>query len=191
MARKHPAGTVKFWQAYLSKPLEVRITPPPPELLEFLHLGVILAGHSNRPRAATVEPGFLRDVRDALAELPEVVKAPLRTKLAGIFLVDDIDGTAWSDHILDDKRRPIAGMLALNVSVLRSQIANSWATWKENTPFSGDPNFRLTMQIARAGENNRKNAIQYILLHELGHTSPLGITYTPTGIWRRKHSIYG
>lgn len=185
VALRHPAWTVKFWQSNLSKPLEQRIGFPPPELIEFLHLGVILAGTSNRPRAATPDPDFMRDVQDAIAELPEAVKVPLGNKLAGIFLVEDLVGSAWADQIFENNlkpiadRRPVAGMLALNVSALRSQTANSWATWKENTPFSARPEFRLTMQIAPESQNNRKNAIQYILLHELGHMFAIGNNIHP------------
>ncbi|MCE9640926.1 MAG: hypothetical protein K8S22_12400, partial [Betaproteobacteria bacterium] len=57
--------------------------------------------------------------------------------------------------------------------------ANAWATWKENTPFVARPGFKLTAEIESQEGNNRKNAIQYILLHELGHVLPIGENFHP------------
>jgi hypothetical protein len=136
VARRHPAATLGFWEEALTRPLEQRIGAPPPEVMEFLHLGVILNKDDYRPRPAPPDPDFLKDVRDAIAELPREIKGPLVSKLAGIFLVEDIVGSAWADQIFDAKRRPVAGMLALNQAVLKNYTANAWATWKENTPFA-------------------------------------------------------
>src|SRR6185503_19071394 len=64
--------------------------------------------------------------------------------------------------------------MILDPAVLGKYRANAWATWKENTPFKPAPGVSLQALIERDGEDNRKNAIQYILLHELGHVLPLG-----------------
>jgi len=155
-------------------PLEDRVGAPPQHVVEFLQLGVILQGGSYRPRAAEPDPEFLHDVRQAVAELPAALKRLLLPKLAGIFIVEDIDGTAWADQIFDAMGKPVAGQLAMHKARLARQTANSWASWKESTPFTPHPGFRLTMQIASEAQNNRKNAIQYILLHELGHVFSVG-----------------
>jgi len=168
-ARTHPAVKIETWEKAFQVPLEDRVGAPPQQVVEFLHLGVILQGRSYRPRAAEPDPEFLNDVRQAVSELPTELKRLLSTQLAGIFIVEDIDGTAWADQIFDSKGKPVAGMLALHKSRLAGQTANSWASWKEGTPFIPHPSFRLTMRIASEAENNRKNAIQYVLLHELGH----------------------
>ena len=177
---KHPAFTMRFWQPNLRRPLEERIGAPPPELVEFLHLAMILQGLDYRPRAGSTDPAFAQDVRQAVAELPDEIKAPLARKLAGIFLVEDFWCCAWADRLFDDKRRAVGGMVALNQSILRGHTANSWATWKENTPFSPHPAFRLVMEIAPPGEDNRKNLIQYLLLHELGHVYSIGNAIHPS-----------
>jgi predicted Zn-dependent protease with MMP-like domain len=161
-------------------PLEDRVGAPPQQIIEYLHLGVILQGRSYQPRAAEPDPEFLNDVRRALSELPTELKGLLSTKVAGIFMVEDISGTAWSDQIFDTNEKGVAGMLALHQSRLVKQTANSWASWKESTPFIPHPHFRLTMQIASERENDRKNAIQYVLLHELGHIFSVGRNVHPS-----------
>jgi hypothetical protein len=47
-------------------------------------------------------------------------------------------------------------------------------TWKENTPFKPSTEFRLSAVIEEESQNTRKNAIQYILLHELAHVISIG-----------------
>ena len=53
--------------------------------------------------------------------------------------------------------------------LFRSRNANDWATWKENTPFKPEKGWTLKATIESPAQNNRSNAIQYILLHEFAH----------------------
>lgn len=82
--------------------------------------------------------------------------------------------------MFDEKRRQVDGVVALDVAKLRAQTANAWGTWKENTPFAPDPRFGLSVRIATDAEDNRKNAIRYILLHELGHVFAAGLPVHPS-----------
>lgn len=52
-------------------------------------------------------------------------------------------------------------------------------TWKENTPFKDSASYRLDARIEADSDDNRKNAIQYILLHELGHALTVGTDIHP------------
>ncbi len=61
----------------------------------------------------------------------------------------------------------IAGLFKI-ISVLENKTANGWATWKERTPFMPGP-LELHAHIESLENDNRKNAIQYLLLHEIGH----------------------
>ena len=178
-ARMHPAIKLETWKKAFQMPLKDRVGAPPQEVVEFLHLGVILSGSSRRPRAADPDSDFINDVRQAVSELPTAITRTLSAQLAGIFIVEDINGTAWAEQIFDSKGKPVAGMLVLHKAWLVGQTANSWASWKEGTPFTPHPSFRLTMRIASEAENNRKNAIQYILLHELGHVFSVGRNVHP------------
>ena len=177
--QNHVVKKLAFWQPTLKLPLSQRIGPAPPELIDFLRLDTIAQAIPNKPRAPTLTPEFISEVASAFDELPQAVKNLLTTKLLGIYFIEDIGGTGFTDMVYDAIGTPVAGFVVLDPSVLMKQKANDWASWKENTPFMPSPEFRLTAEIATASQNNRKNAIQYILLHELAHVISIGGTIHP------------
>jgi len=103
------------------------------------------------------------------------VKKPLQGKLAGIYFIEDIGGTGFTDNTEDEK----AGFIVLDPRVLASRSANAWATWKDNTPFKPDPAWRLETRIESPARDDRVHAIQYILLHEIGHVLSIGAKVHP------------
>jgi hypothetical protein len=171
--RGHAITKLDYWKQAFARPVDKRIGAAPPELVEYLTLDNIQSGFPDKPRPATLRKGFLRDVRAAISELPHSVKQLLPAKLAGIYFVQDLGGTGYTDEIVDARSNPVAGFVVLDMSVL-NKAANAWATWKENTPFKAQPGFRLTAAIESREQDSRKNAIQYILLHELGHVLTIG-----------------
>jgi hypothetical protein len=177
--RGHRAKQVSFWSDAFKGPIEDRIAPAPPALVEMLQLDVIANGYPNRPRTAPVEDDFRADLRQAIAELPDSVKRRLDEKLAGIFLMEDFGGTGFSDIVRNARGTAVAAFVVLDPAVLRKQTANGWATWKENTPFKPDASFTLEATIERAADDNRKQAMQYILLHEFAHVLSAGATFHP------------
>jgi hypothetical protein len=180
--RRHPAVWLRSWRGALQRPLEDRIGPAPPVLLDYLLLDNLHGGFPNRPRPAELSPDFVADSRAALAELPEPVKRLIERKLVGIYIVDDLGGSGYTEQLLDEHAMPVAGLVVLDSSVLRWRGANQWASWKEGTPFKADPRFSLGAEIESAAGDSRKNAIQYILLHELGHVVAIGSDVHPS--WR-------
>ena len=178
--RDHPAKTLRFWEKTLARPLEERFGVAPPELVELVTLDNIKNGFPNRPRAAPVEAGLVADVRQAFHELPQAVKRSLDAKLAGIYFLEDIGGTGFADEVVAPGGKRVAAFIILDPVVLRAQTANAWATWKESSPFGASLDFRLVAQIEDAAGDNRKNAIQYILLHELGHVVSVGTDLLPS-----------
>jgi hypothetical protein len=175
----HVITRIAFWEKSLAKPLEQRIGAAPREIVEYLNYDNIANGYPERPRAAALSADFLRDVRSAFAEIPPGVKRLLATKLAGIVFVENLGGSGYTDWIFNTDENAVAGYIVLDASVLQKRNANAWATWKENTPFKAHAGYRLTAQIETPGQNNRKNAIQYILLHELGHVLPIAENFHP------------
>lgn len=171
-AKKHPIRNPEFWQAALAKPVAERIGPAPPELVHFVTLDNVANGYPNRPRVSKLAPAFLADVKRAFEGIPDAVKRRLETKLAGIYFADNFGGTGFTDEIgpLGTK----LGFVILDPTVLSSRKANAWATWKERSPFKPDPAWSLTATIEEAANDTRINAIQYILLHELGHVLAIG-----------------
>ena len=175
----HAITKLAFWEAALAKPLEQRIGVAPPELVEYLNYDNIANGFPDRPRSAKLSADFLRDVQRAFAEIPPQVKRLLAPKLAGIYFVENLGGTGYTDQIVDAADKGVAGYIVLDVSTLNKRSANAWATWKENTPFAARPGFRLAAEIETQQGNNRKNAIQYILLHELAHVLAINENFHP------------
>ena len=177
--QNHIVKKLAYWQPTLKLPLSQRIGPAPPELIDFLRLDTIAQAIPSKPREPTLTPEFISEVASAFDELPQAVKNLLTTKLLGIYFIEDIGGTGFTDMVFNAIGNPVAGFVVLDPSVLMKQKANDWASWKENTPFMPSREFRLTAEIETASQNNRKNAIQYILLHELAHVISIGGTIHP------------
>lgn len=170
-----PAKRADFWRGALARPVAERIGPAPPELVELLQLDVMANGYPNQPRPSSPDPAFVADVRRAFEAIPEAVRRLLEPKLAGIHFVDDIGGTGFTDVTVEHT----LGFIVLDPTVLSRQTANAWATWKDNTPFRPDPAFRLETRIADPARDDRMHAIQYILLHEIGHVLSIGADVHP------------
>ena len=178
--KRHPAKQPEFWKAAFAKPVEQRIGPAPPELIEILAIDNVVQGYPNKPHSPRLTPEFLADVRRAFAGLPESVKRAVAPKLAGIYFVDDLGGTGFTDEINDPSGTPKLGFIVLDPSVLMPHTANGWASWKESTPFKAATGWKISVRIEDAPDDTRANAIQYILLHELGHVISIGANIHPS-----------
>ena len=178
--KHHAASRIDTWRTMLSVPLAQRIGPAPPHLVEFLNLDNILNGYSERPRAAPLDAGLLADIRGAIADLPADIWKLFDDRLVGVYFVEGLGGTGYTDYVFDAQGRPTKGFIVLDAAVLAPQRANSWATWKENTPFAPGAGYRLDARIEADDNDNRRNAIQYILLHELGHVLSIGSEIHPS-----------
>jgi hypothetical protein len=177
--RANPAKSMAHWVGALQRPLDERITPAPPEIVRYVTIDNIANGFAPRPRRALVSTAFLADVRDAINELPERVRAAVAQKLVAIFLVDGLGSTGFSDSVNDAQGHPVAGFVILDAGVLFARPANEWASWKESSPFKSDSGFSIAATIEEAAHNTRKNAIQYILLHEFGHVLSIASNIHP------------
>ena len=175
----HPVARVAYWKSALAKPLEQRVGTAPAALIEYLRLDNIKEGIAHRPRAPAPDAQFSADLSLAFERLPARVTALLGGKLAGIYLVDDLGGSGFTSVLLDRDGKAVAGVVVLDASVLATRSANVWATWKENTPFRHEAALRLTARIEADTDDTRANAIQYILLHELGHVVSIGAKFHP------------
>jgi hypothetical protein len=165
----HSARKAAYWSAALAKPVGERLGPAPPGLVEYLNLDNILNGFPNEPRASVLSADFISDVREAIAEFPPAVRRLFDGTFAGVYFVEDLGGTGYTDTFFARDDHPAGGYIVLDSAVLGKLTANAWATWKENTPFKAHPAWKLEASIETPANDNRRNAIQYILLHELGH----------------------
>ena len=172
--KNHVAGKVGTWKEMLSRPVAERIGPAPSSLVEFITLDNIANEYPDRPTAAIMDAGLIADVKAALAALPPKVRDSFDQQLVGLYFVNGLGGTGYTDYVVDSKGQPVAAYIVFDAAVLSKKTANEWATWKENTPFKPDPFYKLHARIESDSDDNRKNAIQYILLHELGHVFSVG-----------------
>ena len=170
----HSIRSLESWRDERALALAERVFPAPARLVEYLHLDNILNGYPERPRPARPDPAFLADVKGAIAGLPPQVLRLFESRLAGVFLVDELGGTGYTDFLADASGKSTGGYVVLDAAVLAQRSANQWATWKENTPFKPDGVHTLQARIEDNAHDNRRNAIRYILLHELGHVLSIG-----------------
>ena len=186
VSANHAVTKASYWKQYLARPVNERVFIATPEMVDYAIIANRLDNYPERPIVPTPPADFLNDVKQAFQELPESVKQLLQHKFVGIFLIDDLGGTALADYIYNDKKEKVGAYIFLNMSALLKRNANEWATWKESSPFTPDPSYQLEATIEHESENNRKNAIQYILLHELGHVVSIFDRFHPP--WNLKPS---
>ena len=169
-ASASPVRGLGFWAKRLAEPLGDRIGPAPQELVDYLEIDNALNGFPEKPRVAKLSPEFLADARGALADLMPVLRRVAGGTFAGVYFVEDLGGSGFTDAVRESPdAMPVAAYIVLDTKVLGRFTANSWATWKENTPFKPGNGWKLEATIEEAGEDTRRSAIRYILLHEFGH----------------------
>ena len=171
---QHPARALATWEAALRKPLVERIGAASASLVNYVSLDNLINAYPERPRATALDPELLRDAKAAFGEIPPSIQALFQERLAGIFFLEDLGSTGYTEYIRNSAGERVASFVILDAGVLKPFSANAWASWKENTPFKPESGYALKALIENPGQDNRKNAIQYILLHELGHVFSVG-----------------
>ena len=174
--QNHPIRKRSSWQMELGKPQMERVGPAPQALVDYLAMGNTLGGYPERPRVALLDSAFLSDVRAALAGIPVDVLDRLDRSLVGVYFVEQLGGTGLTDYVVDDQGQPAGAIIILDAGVLKRVTANAWATWKESTPFVADVmgHLKIKATIETPENDNRIQALQYILLHEMGHVLSVG-----------------
>lgn len=175
----HAVKSVATWRAELQKPIAQRVDVASASLIEFITMDNRLNGFAERPSVPTLDAGFLADFADAFNELPPAVLKVVGNRLVGIRFVADLGGSGFTDYVYAADGQVAGAFIVLDSTVLQSMTANTWATWKERTPFKPEPGYSLDAQIETVALDTRKNALQYILLHELGHVVSVGRNIHP------------
>lgn len=179
---KHVVRREAYWGDYKRRAITEKLLPASPEVIDYITQDNIKNGWPNRPKPAVLSEKFRTDIVDSLNELPADISQKINKKLTGIVIVNDLGGSAYNEYVHDANGKQVAGFVILDISAL-DKTANEWATWKEQSPFKQDPSFKLIAEIEKSAGNNRKNALQYILLHEFGHVLSIGLeTVAPWGI---------
>lgn len=177
---KHAVRMQSSWPSIELVPFRKKLVRSiPANLLDYLKKDNLANGWP-KPERAQVSEEFIREVNSAFSELPLGLQVAINKKLLGVFFVENLGSSAYTEYVIDNANRPTLGFIVLDVSALNRR-ANQWATWKENSPFAAAAGFSITAEIASKKTNSRQNAIQYILLHEFGHLLAIGNELLP--IW--------
>ena len=167
------ATDISSWNAAANRPLHERHGTAPKELLDYVARVNGRAAH-----AVQADTGFVDDVAAALHELPAVVRALLQDNFLGVYFVSGLGSSAATDIVIAADGAFLGIAVALDVDAVAGRNANEWASWRENMPFKPAA-FRVAVRIANGDEDNRKNAIQFLLLHEIGHVLAAGRGLVP------------
>lgn len=163
----HRARTVSVWADWRKKDLREKIAPAPDVLVDYLGIDNKLNGYNQVPRPAKQWQSFADEVFQAIDEFPPEVKRHLNDHVIGIFLVVDLGTSAYSE-VLKGFAHHSLGFIVLDSQAL-DRKANEWASWRENTPFKPCAGLAAGVLIEPEDRDLRKNALSYIILHELGH----------------------
>lgn len=165
----HPAKKLSFWKGVEERPLDRRLIEAPPMLIDYLTKDNVSQGWPQKPRSVKLEPDFKADLLFAIRSLPQPVLDRLQESLAFVTVVRDLGGSAYTDFLVSDEKgfSPYS-FVVLDIESMNRR-ANEWATWKENSPFASSPATRLTAIIEEPSTDDRRHALQYIMLHEIGH----------------------
>lgn len=149
-----------------------RLQPAPEKLLEYLKKQNKLDGFSEVPVAVTPAPEISDACKDISLSLSPALNKLLNDRLIGIYSVKDLGGSGFAEEILDETSRKPYAIIVLDRDVLLKRKANEWASWKENSIFQPKQpgGFKLKMIIEFEKDNTVRNAVRYLLLHELGHS---------------------
>ena len=165
--KNHEARKLHSYIGWRQMPLFMRVLPAPEILVDYLRKDNELNGYPQIPVSKKCDTFFMDDISGALAELPEAIKRHISDHLVGIFTVSNIGTTGYTE-IMDNFDVNRLGFIVLDLDYLK-RSANDWATWKENSPFRSQGSCRIKATIEPKESDNRKQAIQFILTHEIGH----------------------
>lgn len=123
-------------------------------------------GFEDSPEPET-EPELWKDrLRAVRSRLPESVNSVLDRSLLKVILCRNLGGTGVTGFVYD-RNEPVGGIVFLDSGML-NRNANDWITRKENSAFRSQE-IELAVEIEKRTDNDVEAALEYILLHELGH----------------------
>ncbi|MFZ6734622.1 hypothetical protein ACO0LG_22015 [Undibacterium sp. Ji42W] len=172
------SSDVEYWLKQASLPLLDRIGNASEELLAYV------AKVNNTPAdlgliQAKLNPDFLNDIRTAIADMPPAVLRLLDKPLLGVYLGHGLGSSAVTDVVSDPDGKILGVVTLMDADAFLCRTANDWASWKENTPFLPGSAFQVSLQIETPENDHRKNAMQFLLLHEFGHVLTANSEFLP------------
>ena len=166
--KNHNVKKPATWEGWQETPLINRIKTAPNNIIDYIRLDNKIFGFEGIPQKAPFDKNFNNSFINAMEELPPTVLKQLKKYLIGIFFVTDLGSTGFSEHVYK-KGKYEGGFILFDQNVLSKLKANHWASWRVNSAFKKDKDYKLSITLEEKRQNNTKQAIQFILLHEIGH----------------------
>lgn len=173
------AADTAQWDQLYDLPLLERLGPAQEEVIAHVAQVNAATGVAALPVSTRVDAAFHADVRAAMAAMPASVQALLDGVLLGVRYARRLGSSAISDIVVSGAGVILGVVVALDVDAFEARTANAWATWKESSPFAANGRYAVDTVIEQPEHDNRKNAIQFILLHEFGHVLTAGTGFLP------------
>lgn len=170
--RGHPALTADYWRS--REPMVslcAATVGASPDLIQLLHWDNDYNGFTERPRSVDLNPSQKLAWCRAIRSLPASLSERLEGRVAGVFWVEDLGGSGYTEYVRDSGGQIVSAFLFFDRKVLFSRTGDEWATWKESTPFISSSASRVGVQVQFQGRRltPQEYALRFILVHELGH----------------------
>lgn len=123
-------------------------------------------GYQNVPDISDKESEMKILIQEIQASLHPSVNNIFQKLVFGIYLSRNLGGSGLTGYVYD-KDKPVGGFIIIDTDVM-NQSANGWINFKERSVFNFNKT-DLVIIIEEEKNDNRLNALRYLLLHELGH----------------------
>lgn len=154
--------------------IEDRVYPPPQFILDYYAAMDKDLIPADKPyKAYTPSPAEMEEVRTIIKQMPKQYTEKIAPRLLGIFFVENLIGSGWSEWMKgkDGKRYYI---MLFNAKVLKMS-ASEWITGKEKSVFiMDDPGYDLQIDIGSG-----MSGFYYIFYHEISHVYDYIAEVTP------------
>jgi hypothetical protein len=161
-------------------PLGERVQSAPQELVDLINLDNAKNGWPCDTATYRIDDETKSNFSQAIKSLPSSVVSLVDSKVVGVFLVEKLGSTGYTDIVYDASGTPVSGFVVIDPTAIGPKKANEWMTWKEQTPFAADDSTKVLARIERKSQDNIPNALQFILLHEFGHAISIGEDFIPS-----------
>ncbi|MDX1961390.1 MAG: hypothetical protein SFU98_22665 [Leptospiraceae bacterium] len=162
LLKTHPAARM---ENYPKQKLEERIFNLPKLQNEFIHELNIIDGIENIPAPST-DFLLMKEKMDLIFKNsnPKILKI-LDKYVLGIYFSENLGTTGLTSFVYDKNLKPVGGIIFIDSNLVKLS-GNEWISYKENTVFI-QGKYKLKIEIDNG--NSKFSALEYILLHELGH----------------------
>lgn len=163
--KTHPAGEVA--QYSLSGNWEDRVYQLDEVHKDFAHRLNLLDDYSQVPNPYPDVERIKSLVREIASKESQEMKKLKSKYIYGIYICQNLGGTGISGFVYDKDTIP-GGFILIDGDMI-SRNANDWMSLKESSVFQTQDSSKIRVLITEDNDSRISGALDYILLHEMGH----------------------